>query len=102
MNELSSRLVEATKELEESTEALEKLRNNKYAIKLNDKNLTKKFICIRGDGETRKLWQQLQRAITRERALEARIEEAEKDALVRGEQVGSLEFYINYLCLIYR
>jgi hypothetical protein len=41
VNELSSRLVEATKELEESTEALEKLRNNKYAIKLNDKNLTK-------------------------------------------------------------
>jgi len=48
------------------------------------------------------LWQQLQRAVTRERALEARIEEAEKDALVRGEQVelakGSIEFYLKYLC----
>jgi hypothetical protein len=62
----------------------------------------KNHFCIRGDGETRKLWQQLQRAVTRERALEARIEEAEKDALVRGEQVelakGSIEFYLNYVC----
>jgi len=30
VNELTTRLAEATKDLEESTAALEKLRNNKY------------------------------------------------------------------------
>ncbi|XP_059474825.1 centrosomal protein of 290 kDa-like [Neocloeon triangulifer] len=79
VNELSTRLSEATKDLEESTEALEKLRSNK------------------GDGESRKLWQQLQRAVKRERTLESRIEEAERDALIRGEQVTELSTQIQKL-----
>lgn len=79
--------MDATKELEECTEALEKLRNNKFED-IFKKSYKNNHFCVRGDGESRKLWQQLQRAVTRERALEARIEEAERDALVRGEQVS--------------